>query len=100
MSFGRCGDQYGYVSTFNGTAGGDVVLAEGPPVDPGSGSGGITLLQLPTVVPPNEVTTTASGLAYSRVSQTFNGTVTLTNVSNGTISAGLCKFCSLRCPRM
>ena len=64
-------------------------MAEGPPVDPGSGSGGITLLQLPTVVPPNEVTTTASGLAYSRVSQTFNGTVTLTNVSNGTISGPL-----------
>ena len=37
-SFGGHGDEYGYLSTFNGTAGGDVLLAEGPGVDPGSGS--------------------------------------------------------------
>lgn len=36
-------------------------------------------------VPAGEVTTTASGLAYSRVSQTFNGTVTITNISRGAI---------------
>jgi pectate lyase-like protein len=38
------------------------------------------------VVPSSEVTTTASGLAYSRVSQTFNGTVTIKNISSGAIS--------------
>jgi hypothetical protein len=33
--------------------------------------------------------TTASGLAYSRVSQTFNGTVTLRNISGSAISGPL-----------
>jgi uncharacterized repeat protein (TIGR03803 family) len=37
-------------------------------------------------LPSSEVATTASGLAYSRVSRTFNGTVTITNISSGTIS--------------
>jgi hypothetical protein len=53
-----------WISTFNGTSGGDVAADEGPPIDPGSGSGGITVIQLPPVVPPSEVATTASGLAY------------------------------------
>ncbi len=44
---------------------------------------------LPPVVPPSEVATTASGLAYSRVSQTFNGTVTITNISSGVINGPL-----------
>jgi YVTN family beta-propeller protein len=35
---------------------------------------------------PSEVATTASGLAYSRVSRTFNGTVTITNISSNTIN--------------
>jgi YVTN family beta-propeller protein len=38
------------------------------------------------ILPPDEVATTASGLAYSRVSQTFNGTVTITNISSNPIS--------------
>jgi uncharacterized repeat protein (TIGR03803 family) len=37
-------------------------------------------------LPPSEVATKASGLAYSRVSRTFNGTVTITNISGSTIS--------------
>ena len=37
-------------------------------------------------VSPSEVATTASGLAYSRVSKTFNGTVTLTNISSSAVS--------------
>ena len=85
----RYGDFKFWFSTFNGTAGGDVAADEGPPIDPGSGSGGITVIQLPPVVPPSEVATTASGLAYSRVSQTFNGTVTLTNISGGAINGPL-----------
>jgi uncharacterized membrane protein len=40
----------------------------------------------PIVLPPSEVATTASGLAYSRVSRTFNGTVTITNISGAPIS--------------
>jgi len=39
-----------------------------------------------TPVPSDEISVRASGLAYSRVSQTFNGNVTIQNVSNGTIS--------------
>ena len=33
-------------------------------------------------VPPSQVVTTAYGLAYSRVTQTFNGTVTIRNISS------------------
>jgi hypothetical protein len=40
-------------------------------------------------IPPNEVATTASGLAYSRVSQTFNGSVTLRNLSASAIRGPL-----------
>jgi hypothetical protein len=47
-----------------------------------TGSGFVT----PVVLPPSEVTTTASGLAYSRVSDTFNGAVTITNISGSPIS--------------
>lgn len=36
-------------------------------------------------IPSGEISVTASGLAYSRVSQTFNGTVTIQNVSGNTI---------------
>jgi hypothetical protein len=38
-----------------------------------------------TLVPPSEVTTTASGLAYSRVTQTFSGTVTVMNIGSSAI---------------
>jgi hypothetical protein len=40
-------------------------------------------------LPPSQVATTASGLAYSRVSQTFNGSLTLTNTSPSAISGPL-----------
>jgi hypothetical protein len=42
-----------------------------------------------TLVLPSQVSTTASGLAYSRVTQTFNGTVTLKNISGSAISGPL-----------
>jgi hypothetical protein len=42
-----------------------------------------------TLVLPSQVATTASGLAYSRVSQTFNGTVTLKNISSSAITGPL-----------
>jgi YVTN family beta-propeller protein/uncharacterized repeat protein (TIGR03803 family) len=38
------------------------------------------------ILPPSEVATTASGLSYSRVTRTFNGTVTITNISSVAIS--------------
>ena len=37
-------------------------------------------------VPPSQVSATASGLAYSRVSQTFIGTVTIKNIASSTIN--------------
>ena len=43
----------------------------------------------PPTVLPSQVATTASGLAYSRVSQTFNGTVTITNISSSAVSGPL-----------
>jgi hypothetical protein len=39
-----------------------------------------------TLLKGSQISTTASGLAYSRVSKTFNGTVTITNVSGATIN--------------
>ncbi len=84
-----------WASTFNGTAGGVFdQTASVYPIDPGSGTGGITItgingVTLPPVVPAAQVATTASGLAYSRVSQTFNGTVTVTNISNSSIAGPL-----------
>jgi hypothetical protein len=83
-------------STFNGTAGGvSIIAANNPfPADPGSGTGGVTItgingVVLPPVVPANQIATTASGLAYSRVSQTFDGTVTVKNISSSAISGPL-----------
>ena len=89
-------------TTFNGTAGGTSCLTPSScgqslgiyPINPGSGTGGATItsingVQLPSVVLPSQVATTTSGLAYSRVSQTFNGTVTLTNISGSAISGPL-----------
>ena len=40
----------------------------------------------PTAVVPSSISVIASGLAYSRVTQTFNGTVTIKNVSGATIT--------------
>jgi hypothetical protein len=49
----------------------------------------VTFGALPPVVPPTQVATTASGLTYSRVSQTFNGTVTVRNIGSSAISGPL-----------
>jgi hypothetical protein len=78
-------------STFNGTSGGASQTRSLGPVDPGSGTGGVTItsisgVQLPPVVPATQIASTASGLAYSRVSQTFNGTIAIANVSGNTFS--------------
>jgi hypothetical protein len=86
--------RWSWNSTFNGTAGGISQTAGFFPVDPGSGTGGVTItsingVQFPDVVPASSITTTASGLAYSRVTRTFDGTVTITNISSSAISGPL-----------
>ncbi len=43
----------------------------------------------PIVLTANQVSTTASGLVYSRVSKTFSGTVTVKNISASAISGPL-----------
>ncbi len=40
-------------------------------------------------VPPNQISTISSGLAYSRVRQTFTGTITVSNISDATINGPL-----------
>jgi YVTN family beta-propeller protein len=85
-------------STFNGTKGGVDQGQSLSPIDSGSGTGGVTItsingVQLPTSVSASQITTTASGLAYSRVSRTFNGTMTLTNISGSAISGPLQILC-------
>ena len=86
----------GWNSDFSGSSGAifNVETASSFPAVPGSGSGGTTItsinsVQLPPVVLPSQIATTASGLAYSRVSQTFNGTVTLRNIGSSPISGPL-----------
>jgi hypothetical protein len=64
------------------------------PVIPGSGTGGITItvinnIQLPTPLNEGQIYTLASGLAYSRVTQTFNGRVALKNIGETTVAGPL-----------
>jgi len=92
---------FDWTSNYNGTFGGinTTVAIPGQPEDP-NGVGGITVTNVnktttyehlgtpigSTLLTGSQVSATASGLAYSRVSQTFNGTVTITNVSSRTIA--------------
>jgi hypothetical protein len=78
-----------WVSTFNRTAGGVAGLSNAGPADADSGTGYVTITSIngvpvPPIVPQSAIAVTASGLAYSRVSQTFNGTVKITNISSTT----------------
>lgn len=43
----------------------------------------------PSIVEPNQVYASASGLFHSRLNKTFNGTVTIDNISNSAISGPL-----------
>jgi hypothetical protein len=86
--------QWTWTSTYNGTVGGvsyDTSKSGSGPGDPDSGVGNITITSIdgmpfPPIVPSTQIATTASGLAYSRVTQTFNGTVTITNISGSAIT--------------
>jgi hypothetical protein len=78
-------------TTYDGSSGGVYPLYNNLPADPGTGTGGVTILSingvvLPPSVDPSRVLTTASGLVYSRVTQTFQGRVTLTNISSSAVS--------------
>jgi hypothetical protein len=102
-----------WTDSFNGTSGGIAVSNSAHPVDPGSGTGGVTVTSVnqtasyqypkPLVIttvngkiepPPaplalltaTQVSISTSGFAYSRVTKTFNGTVTFKNVSNSALS--------------
>jgi hypothetical protein len=98
-----------WTSNYNGTAGGVGVSGKnGALPDPGTGVGGATITsysdssnyqysgigvggvngqsQSQTLLDGSMVSTIASGLAFSRSSQTFNGAVTLTNISDSPIS--------------
>jgi hypothetical protein len=105
---------YDWKSNYNGTFGGISTTGSTGPVDPGSGNGGTTVTnvsettnyQYPlgvgittingntiapsssssTLLPGDQISVTASGLAYSRVSQTFNGNVSVTNTSGTTLT--------------
>jgi hypothetical protein len=103
---------FSYTTTFNGTVGGIAVRNGYLPGGSGTGdiiitnSNNVTSYQYPKAVgviaingnsvsssstPPtllggSQIAVTSSGLAYSRVSHTFNGTVTITNVSRSTIA--------------
>lgn len=44
------------------------------------------VLTVPSSAPANVIQVTGSGLTFSRVTQSFNGTLTLTNVSNGVLT--------------
>jgi hypothetical protein len=105
---------FSWTDTFNGTSGGISVINSSQGVDPGSGTGAITVTnfndvtsyQYPkglgvsaingvpvsqssgatsTLLTGAQVSVLASGLAYSRVNQTFIGTLTITNISSSTI---------------
>lgn len=51
-----------------------------------SAPAGVEAVSSPLLVSPSQLTVSASGLAYSRVTRTFNGTLTLTNISSSAIS--------------
>jgi hypothetical protein len=107
---------FSYIDTFNGTSGGIAVTNSVSPVDPHSGTGGVTVTQFNgkpsyqypkafsvasvngypappnvrlTLLAPGQVSVTTSGLAYSRVTKSFNGTLTIKNVSNQAINGPL-----------
>jgi hypothetical protein len=48
----------------------------------------------PGTLPSSQVSATATGLAYSRVSQTFNGTVTIKNIGDSTVTGPFQMVCT------
>ena len=78
---GQAGHTYGFYSIATDAVGN----VEAPKTAPEA----TTTMALALVVSAAQVSTTASGLAYSRASQLFNGTVTIRNISSNTINGPL-----------
>ena len=83
--------EWTWTDTWNGLTGGISGLSALGPADPGTGVGNITItsidgIPVPPVVPAAQLSVKASGLAYSRVTGTFNGTVTVTNTGGTAIT--------------
>src|SRR5580658_9111237 len=66
---------------------GPTALVGSNPTNGGSCNNGAVVPNqpLPPSVPPSQTTTTASGLTYSRVTQTYNGTVTVRNTTGSAV---------------
>lgn len=104
---------FSWTDTFNGTSGGIAVTNSTHPVDSHSGTGGITVTTVndttsyqypknvgviavngnpippqppPTLLGGTQIQVTGSGLAYSRVTRTFDGTVTVSNIGTTAIA--------------
>jgi len=106
---------WAWTDTYNGGSSGNITTATDVDDSPVGGTGGVAIVggsqttsyQYPksvgvlaingnpvssptsastVLLSGTQVSTTASGLAYSRVSQTFNGTVTIRNISSATIN--------------
>lgn len=90
---------FSWTSTFNGTNGGIVVSNAFTPVDPGSGSGGITVTAisetsynqsgaspLPTLLSGTQVSGVLSDLSYDPAGKIAFGILSITNVSDSTIT--------------
>lgn len=86
---------FNWTDTFNGTNGGITVTNTNQPVDAGSATGTITVTSyngtspassFPTLLFGTQVSVTVSGQVYNRVSQTFSDTITITNISDSTIT--------------
>lgn len=87
-----CAVLYSWIwrTTFNGTAGGVDENSGGIPIDPGSGTGGITItgindIDFPSPIPAAQIETSISALVQNTASQIFTGTLTLTNTSANAI---------------
>ncbi len=64
------------------------------PVDPDSGSGGVSILSIngvaiPRALKPGQVMTTISDLAYNRDDELFDGTITLENIDTNPVKGPL-----------
>jgi hypothetical protein len=102
---------YSWTSNFNGTTGGISTTKTINAPDPGSGTGGSTVINLnettdyqynglsvtgingattqQILLNATQVAVTASGLTYSRVTKRFSGTLTLTNETTSAITGPL-----------
>ena len=82
--------EWEWIDSFNGTSSGSIAQLSGNrSPDPTTGTGGIAITVVNGIalnpISSTQIAIMASGLAYSRVSQTFNGTLTIKNISTSPI---------------